>query len=267
MTLESIAQCPICSNTSLDSFITCKDYTTTGENFNIIICTRCSFLITSPRPSQSDIGKYYNSDKYISHTGGSKRLIDRIYLLARSYSLRKKRKLIETYTSKGTLLDYGSGTGEFLNHCAINGWKAEGIEPDTEAREKAKKLSQLNVYQSINEISSTKYNAITLWHVLEHVHNLNVTLRVLINQLTPDGTLFIAVPNPISYDAKKYKEYWAAYDVPRHLWHFNKENITSLLVQNGLTLVSTRPMKLDSFYVSLLSEGYKNPNISKLSQL
>lgn len=267
MILESIAQCPICNSTSLEHFINCKDYTTTGEDFNIVKCNQCDFLITSPRPSQSEIGRYYKSDKYISHTGGSRNLVDRIYLLARSYSLNKKRKLIETYATKGTLLDYGAGTGEFLNHCSAHGWKTEGVEPADEARAKAIKLSQLTVHQSITDISESEYNAITLWHVLEHVHNLNVTLKDLAAKLTPNGTLFIAVPNPKSYDAKKYKSHWAAYDVPRHLWHFNKENISSLLTQNGLTLVTIQPMKLDAFYVSLLSEEYKNPEHSKFSRL
>jgi len=267
MILESVSKCPVCNSISFQPFITCKDYTTTGEYFQIIKCSACSFLITSPRPSQSDIGKYYQSDKYISHTGGSKNLFDRIYLLARSYSLTRKRKLIESYTSKGSLLDYGAGTGEFLNHCSKNGWISEGVEPSAEARSKAKKKSQLAVYQNITEIQTRKYDAITLWHVLEHIHDLSQTLTNLISLLNDKGVLFIAVPNPDSYDAKEYKEHWAAYDVPRHLWHFHKKSISSILNQNGLTLVDIKPMKLDSFYVSLLSEGYKDPTISKFNQL
>ncbi|HEY5823286.1 MAG TPA: class I SAM-dependent methyltransferase [Cyclobacteriaceae bacterium] len=267
MTLESISKCPVCSSTSFQPFLTCKDFTTTGEHFNIIKCSSCSFLITSPRPPQSEIGKYYQSDNYISHTGGSKNLFDRIYLLARSYSITRKRKLIESFASKGSLLDYGTGTGEFLNHCSKNDWNCEGVEPSDEARTKAKNISQLTVYQTINEIQGNKYDAVTLWHVLEHIHDLNKTLTDLVGRLNEHGVLFIAIPNPESYDAKKYNEHWAAYDVPRHLWHFNKESITNLLKQNGLTLVDIKPMKLDSFYVSLLSEGYKDPTLSKLIQL
>jgi 2-polyprenyl-3-methyl-5-hydroxy-6-metoxy-1,4-benzoquinol methylase len=264
---EAISNCPICNNHTFHHFLRCSDYTTTKEEFNIIRCSECSFLITSPRPSQSEIGKYYQSDKYISHTGSSKNLTDKLYLLARSYSLSKKRHLIERHLKPGTLLDYGSGTGEFLNHCSIHGWKVEGVEPSQEAKSKAKQFAHLIIHSDLEELTNRKFQVITLWHVLEHIHTLTDTLKRLTELLHEKGKIIIAVPNPESYDAKKYQQYWAAYDVPRHLWHFKKKDISALLKQSGLTLVDIQPMKLDSFYVSLLSESYKHGTRYRLRQL
>jgi len=268
MSLEIVNQCPICKGTSFQPFLTCTDHTTTKEEFNVVKCSDCSLLVTSPRPSENSIAKYYESDRYISHTGGSKSLIDQVYRLARTYALNQKRKLIESHTIRKSLLDYGSGTGSFLNHCASNSWIAEGVEPSEQARLKANEFSNLIIYSSIESIAKEKkFSAITLWHVLEHVHKLNETLSQLIQHLDPDGAFFIAVPNPESYDATKYRNNWAAYDVPRHLWHFNKKNISRLLFQHGLTVVDIKPMKLDSFYVSLLSEEYKKSQGSKFSHM
>jgi 2-polyprenyl-3-methyl-5-hydroxy-6-metoxy-1,4-benzoquinol methylase len=266
MTLETVGLCPICKGTSFQYFSTCTDHTTSQENFELVRCSDCSFLVTSPRPTEESIIKYYESNRYISHTGGSKGFIDRIYRLARTYALNQKRKLVESYSRKDTILDYGSGTGSFLNHCLTNSWKAEGIEPSDQARSKTP--SNLVIHSDIKSISEEKkFTAITLWHVLEHVHQLNQTLTQLIQRLEKDGVLFIAVPNHDSHDAILYKNHWAAYDVPRHLWHFRKKNISQLLAHHGLTVVDIKPMKLDSFYVSLLSEQYRSPQRSKLNHI
>lgn len=266
MAFEKIEICPVCSGKKFRPHLTSTDHTNSGKDFNIVQCTNCSFIITNPRPNQSEIGEYYKSESYISHTGGSNNLIDRIYLLARSRSLKRKRKLIEKYSEKLSLLDYGCGTGEFLNECIKQGWNGDGIEPSTEARSKAQELNQRTIFSDLSQIIENQYNTITLWHVLEHVHELNLTLEKLTQSLATNGTVFIAVPNPMSWDANKYGKHWAAYDVPRHLWHFSKENMTQLLSNHSLTVKEVIPMKLDSYYVSLLSEQYKNPNQFKIKR-
>ncbi len=266
MGFEQIEICPICSGKTFRPYLTSTDYTTSGNDFNIVQCTNCSFAITNPRPDKSEIGEYYKSQSYISHTGGSNSLIDRIYLLARSRSLKRKRKLIEKYSNKLSLLDYGCGTGEFLNECIKQGWIGNGIEPSKEARSKAEELNKKPIYSDISQVIENQFNTITLWHVLEHVHELNLTLEKLTQSLAVNGTVFIAVPNPTSWDANKYGKNWAAYDVPRHLWHFSKKNMTQLLSNHSLTVKEVIPMKLDAYYVSLLSEQYKTPNQSKIKR-
>ncbi len=256
MTLETISQCPICLSNSSIPFITTKDHTLSHQDFNLQKCSGCGFVITNPRPDINSIGEFYKSEKYISHTGGSKAILDKIYLQARKLTLRWKHKLITNYKNSGHLLDYGCGTGEFLNHMQKNGWEITGVEPSDSARKKANEITKSFINSSLIEIDR-KFDIITLWHVLEHVHDLNEKIKSLKKLLKEDGIIFIAVPNHESVDAIHYKNNWAGYDVPRHIWHFSKSNMHQLLQNHGLTLAKTEPMKLDAFYVSLLSETYK----------
>jgi len=180
--------------------------------------------------------------------------------------LRWKHQLIaEYYNEPKKILDYGCGTGEFLNYMKNKMWSIAGVEPNDKARQKANRLLNGDeVTANIETIENRSFEAITLWHVLEHIHDLSDTIQKLKSQLSENGLLIIAVPNPNSHDCKHYKNYWAGYDVPRHLWHFTKDTMNSLLQKNGFKIIDIKPMKLDSFYVSLLSEKNKNPVQSKL---
>jgi 2-polyprenyl-3-methyl-5-hydroxy-6-metoxy-1,4-benzoquinol methylase len=263
----TISVCPICSGQSFNDFLTCKDYTTTGETFNLKQCNFCDFVLTDPRPDESVIGKYYLSNKYISHTGGKKNLVDSIYIAARKIALSRKRKIIEQRSTQKTILDFGCGTGEFLTEMKNHSWEATGVEPSNSANAKAASLSGQKIYHSLNDLPSIKFDVITLWHVLEHLHDLNISLRSFSLLLKDSGTIFIAVPNLQSNDAKYYKSAWAAYDVPRHLWHFDKNAMKKLLANHGFNIVEILPMKMDAFYVSMLSESYLRPSQSKVATL
>lgn len=257
-----VNNCPICGNHTFQNIFTCKDYTATHETFTLIQCQQCEFVLTSPRPNDSDLGKYYLSEDYISHSIKAKSLIDKVYLTARNYALAWKRKLILNHTTRTTdkLLDYGCGTGAFIHATTKDRWQSFGVEPSLEARQQATNITHVPIYSSLDEATSHSFDAITLWHVLEHVPDLNDLLQNLKSVLAHSGTMFIAVPNHSSWDGKKYKEYWAGYDVPRHLWHFSDKTMKRLLENNGLRLQQIIPMKLDSFYISLLSEKYKTGN-------
>jgi len=258
MILETISVCPICSCESFNPVLVTRDYTVSKKEFTLQECKKCKFLLTNPRPDQASIAEFYQSEKYISHSGGNRSLIDQVYLEARKLTLRFKFKLITRYKKSGTLLDYGCGTGEFLQHMQNNHWVVDGVEPSEIARHKAHQLTKLEINNELGLISK-KFDVITLWHVLEHVHNLNEKVLELKSHLNQDGIIFIAVPNYASADSKKYGTHWAGYDVPRHLWHFTVTSMTSLLSKHGLQVISIEPMKLDSYYVSLLSEGYHQP--------
>ncbi len=261
---ESFSICPVCDQQDLRAFISAKDHTVTHEEFKIQQCARCGFMATNPRPSVQSIGEYYLSENYISHSGKSKTIFDKIYLAVRKLTLKWKYDLITEHISKpARVLDFGCGTGEFLHTFKANNWNVTGVEPSLLARQKANHLLGNKVLKELPDDKDV-YDAITLWHVLEHIHLLNPTIQKIKNCLSPSGIIFIAVPNPESHDCKHYKEYWAGYDVPRHLWHFTRETMTALLKKNGLKIINIKPMKLDSYYVSLLSEGYKNPGRSKL---
>lgn len=265
MTLENITNCPVCEHQLFNKYLTAKDYTVTGEEFSLIKCKHCNFIITSPRPDRNSIAKYYQSDNYISHSGKSTSLFDKLYHTARRFSLGWKHELIhEHFPKPKRILDYGCGTGEFLNHMKIKGWNVLGLEPNQKAREKANELIPGKVIENIDHIKTNSIEVITLWHVLEHIHDLNSTIQKLKGILINNGILVIAVPNPNCHDSHYYRNEWAGYDVPRHLWHFTQDAMRLVLKRHDLKIIETKPMKLDSYYVSLLSEGYKNPNQLKL---
>lgn len=213
-------------------------------------------LFTHPIPD--NIEAYYKSDTYISHTDTNKTLIDKVYKKVRTYTLHKKLKLINSYNKKDSrkILDIGAGTGDFLKICKENNWDVVGVEPSAKAREIAIKKN-INLIPTINSID-TKFDIITMWHVLEHVINLEDYIKTLKKLLTKNGVLIIAVPNYKSYDANYYKQHWAAYDVPRHIWHFSKNSISKLFLKVTMKVVKIKPMIFDSFYVSLLSEKNKH---------
>ncbi|WP_121666104.1 class I SAM-dependent methyltransferase [Mesonia aquimarina] len=240
-------------------FLSCRDYTVSGKEFDLYWNEERDILQTFPVPSSSELPGYYKSQDYISHTDSSKTLIDKIYQAVKSKMLQKKLDLISSFSSGKTLLDIGAGTGDFLALAKQNYWRINGIEPNTNARKLALDKG-VNLSANKNTLEPEKYDAITLWHVLEHIPNLEEEIESLKSLLNIDGTLFIAVPNFKSYDARHYKKYWAAYDVPRHIWHFSKEGIERLFSQHNLKLVKTKPLVYDSFYVSLLSEKYKGGN-------
>ena len=256
-----LSACPCCKSMNIAKALSVKDYTVSGEVFNIWHCNTCTARFTQDIPAKNEIGKYYLSENYISHSDIKKGFINSLYHYVRKRTLRSKRNLIEKYTklSAGNILDIGSGTGAFLDAMNRSEWKITGLEPDETARENAKKLYGLSLQPSeqLFNLPSQTYDAITLWHVLEHVHDLHQYMDQLKNLLKPTGCLFIAVPNYTCYDANVYKEFWAAYDVPRHLYHFSPTAISQLLLQHSLQLKDVKPMWYDSFYVSMLSEKYK----------
>ena len=258
--MEIIEKCPICNHSLFDTFLTCEDSLLSHEHFDLKKCQSCTFVFTSPRPDAASLPNYYKSDQYISHTGKSTSLLDWIYLFARNFTLQWKISLIKKYRQKITLLDYGCGTGEFLRSAKEEGWQIAGLEPTADARKKATEITGINIASDLSQFNNQQFDVITLWHVLEHVMDLKSTIYQLKSLLREDGFFLIAVPNHQSYDAFFYQESWAAYDVPRHLWHFTRITMTALLHSLGLKIKAIEPMKLDAYYVSLLSEKYTSKN-------
>ena len=239
-------------------FLTVKDYSVSQETFDLYHDATLDMLITSPQPSLENLGRYYESPDYISHTDSKRSLFEKAYHFVKGIALKNKLNLINSSSfSKGNLLDIGAGTGDFLLTAKENGWNTIGVEPS----EKAKAIAIQKGIQfvvSTQELESHSFDVITLWHVLEHVPNLDNQIKELKRLAKPNGTIIIAVPNFKSYDAIHYGKFWAAYDVPIHFWHFSKTAIKLLFEKENIKLEKILPMKFDSFYVSLLSEKYKN---------
>ena len=258
--------CPVCSSADIKNVLQVKDYTVSGELFTIAECRSCTLRFTQDVPDENTIAPYYKSENYISHTNTAKGLINRLYHFVRKKTIVAKRKMIERNTGikTGKMLDVGSGVGSFVSEMKQHGWEATGLEPDADARKVAKDLYglELSGIKQFYQLPAGHFDAITLWHVLEHVHDLSKYVQQLKALLKEKGRLFIAVPNYTAADATIYREYWAAYDVPRHLYHFSPQSIKVLMEKNGLKVLQHKPMWYDSFYISLISSKYKNARLS-----
>lgn len=238
-------------------YINVKDFSVSGESFSLLQNEDGSILKTTPTPSLDKLPSYYESDDYISHTDGQRSFFEKIYQIVKRNAIKQKVALIAKYSSNRSVLDIGAGTGDFLVEAKNQGWNTLGIEPNESAKQLAKNKG-VNFIENLESISDDSFDVITMWHVLEHVRNLDYQLDQLKRICKPGGIIIIAVPNFKSYDAQYYKEFWAAYDVPRHLWHFSKIGIQNLFLKYNFQLIKFKPMWFDSFYVSLLSEKYKN---------
>src|SRR5947207_11761964 len=258
-------RCPACDSSLINPVLSARDYTVSGESFSIWQCANCSIRFTQDVPGIDTMGKYYKSENYISHTNTSKGLINRLYQIIRKKTLKQKRKLVSKIAGKkqGEILDVGSGIGAFVNEMKQNGWQVMGLEPDAGARKIAKEIFNCGLRDTpeLFHLPENFFDVITLWHVLEHVHDLQNFLNQLKKILKSNGQIIIAVPNYTSLDASVYKAYWAAYDVPRHLYHFSPLAMEFLMKKTGMEIIEHQPMWFDSFYISLLSSKYKNARL------
>ncbi|MFY8067889.1 MAG: class I SAM-dependent methyltransferase [Flavobacterium sp.] len=247
------------------SFITVKDFSVSGESFSLLLNEEYQILKTHPQPTIDKLGSYYEFEDYISHTDGKRTLFEKMYHFIKRKAIHDKVKLINSYQPvKGRILDIGAGTGDFLLECKNQNWDILGIEPNDKAKGIALGKG-IKFGDTIEKLESNSFDVITMWHVLEHVPDVEYQVAELKRLLKPSGTIIIAVPNFKSYDANHYKEFWAAYDVPRHLWHFSKTAIEKLFDKQNMNLEDVKPMWFDSFYVSLLSEKYKSGKMNFIS--
>ncbi|MBO0950200.1 class I SAM-dependent methyltransferase [Fibrella forsythiae] len=267
--MEELQECPACTGTLFTSYLTCQDQLVSQKQFAIQQCDQCQLFFTNPRPTVETIGSYYKSDTYISHDDTKKGVIDTIYRTVRSYALSQKESWIRSMNGGvGALLDYGCGTGAFIKECQEKGWAITGFEPDPDARRLAGERVSQKILKDNDEIKSlAQLDVITLWHVLEHVADLKQTLSMLTEKLKTGGHLVIAVPNPASKDAAMYGPNWAAYDVPRHLYHFTPTVLTALIETYGLKLQKRLPMRFDAYYIAMLSTKHRDGKINYLESV
>lgn len=259
--------CPVCKSNDIESSLLVKDFSVSGKEFAVWTCQVCSLRFTQDAPIIEEIGDYYQSEQYISHTDSRKGIIHKLYHLVRTYTLQKKRAQIVQISGRtsGNVLDIGCGTGGFLNVMKVAGWNTVGLEPNENARKIAVSKG-LDVYNADDLFTlKQKFQVITMWHVLEHVHELHRYMNRIATLLEPEGVLIVAVPNYTAKDQLAYQQYWAAYDVPRHLYHFSPDSMKTLAGKHGFTIDKMLPMWFDSFYVSMLSEKYRSGSVNYIS--
>lgn len=257
--MNTIESCVVCGSKEQKEFLKVKDHMITKEEFTIVECKNCGFHFTNPIPEKEKIGDYYKSEEYISHSSSKKGVINFLYNIVRNKTLKQKVKWVRNAVHGKRLLDIGSGTGHFLRAAKDNGFEGYGIEPDEDARTYAHKENHVRScdQSELYNLEKNSVDVITMWHVLEHVYELKKDVDRMHEILSAGGKIFVAVPNMNSYDARFYKQYWAAYDVPRHLYHFQQQDISKFFMDRGFELEKVIPMKYDSFYVSMLSEKYR----------
>jgi SAM-dependent methyltransferase len=255
--------CPACNAAKTSDFLEVKDHFLSKETFQLLKCDQCQLVFTTPRPSLENIGDYYKSEDYVSHSSTKKGVVNSIYNKVRNYTLNQKVKLVSRLVSGKSLLDVGAGTGHFLKRAQDNGFSVLGLEPDEDARRVAQEQNgvQLKTLESLYELQPGAYDCVTMWHVLEHVYNLQEDAKQIASLVKSGGVWIIAVPNHTSFDARHYGPFWAAYDVPRHLYHFSPASVVPFVEQFGFSLEEMRPMKFDAYYVSMLSEKYKGGSL------
>lgn len=257
--------CPLCGSASVSKEMECRDYFVSGETFPVYSCSKCTFHFTVGAPSDDEIGRYYKSADYISHSDTERGVVNKLYHLVRDYMLKEKCTYVTHFTGKktGRLLDYGCGTGYFSNKMMHKGWKVEAIEKSEDARTFAFEHFGIrsNTPAFMENIAPSSFDCITLWHVMEHLSDMHTKMDQFYELLDKNGLLIMAVPNRTSYDARHYGEHWAAYDVPRHLWHFSPSTMLQLGNDHGFVLVEMIPMPFDAFYISMMSEKYKGSKI------
>jgi SAM-dependent methyltransferase len=255
---ETLSACPICAGLNIVPEGEVQDYHLSQETFQLTSCRACGFVFTNPRPKQEHIGAYYASENYISHSNSAVSLSDRLYQLARNWALRKKHRLVRSYKPNGRLLDVGCGTGSFLGYMTERGYQTVGVEPSDRARAVANQTHPNTAVPTMAALGRGQpFDVVSLWHVLEHLPDLQAAFRDFNSLLRPAGHLFIAVPDRTSWDCSHYGQFWAAWDVPRHLSHFRPRDIEALMAQHGFKLVSTRRMWMDAAYICMLSERYR----------
>lgn len=254
--------CPVCGSNDFYPHLSTQDYFLTQEDFELDKCVSCGLVFTNPIPHPSRIGSYYNSDKYYSHPTNKSSIVSWIYNRVKQINLRNKYSILTKYADKGELLDIGCGSGDFLNYAKKHGWKVSGIEPNNAARTYASKITGVEILtpEQADMVPSDHFDVVSMWHVLEHVLDVKEQIAQIKRCAKADAKIIIALPNHQSPDAIHYKGHWAAWDVPRHLYHFNKTAVQNLFGGFGCRLVDIHPMKWDAFYVALLSEKYlQNP--------
>lgn len=258
--------CPWCGSEDSHIHLWIRDEFLSHEEFQIHECPKCGLLFTEPRPSKEKIGEYYKSEEYYSHQENKHGFIPKIYEKVKSVNLKKKYRISTKGMKTGKVLDIGCGVGDFLHTMEQKGWECTGVEPSKDAKNIARKRIKGKLFapEEVIKMQEASFDLITMWHVLEHVDDLKWELEQLTRLIKPDGRIVIAVPNYKSYDAQFYKELWAAYDVPRHLNHFNQKTLANIFKTKGLNLVQTDKLIWDAYYISYMSEQYKHHSLPLL---
>lgn len=238
--------CNLCGSTEAEVAITAQDFLLERPDAQVqfVKCDRCGLFYQNPRPTPEEMMSHYpsNYEPFDLHPDDERS--SRLERIAVNYGLSKRRGLILRYRKSGRILDVGCATGLFLHVMNMDAnWDAHGVEPNNYAATIAQERYGLNVHHGTLEQAqypARSFDVVTLWDVLEHVHDPAATLDEIHRILKSDGLLILRVPNGISRDAGLFKETWAGWDPPRHLYVFTPDTLTKLLAKQGYAILDLR---------------------------
>ena len=240
-----------------------RDHLVSQESFDIYWDEKEQFGWTDFK-NTSDLSAYYQAEEYYSHQEQPKTFIQKIYSFTRGLMFHYKHNITSPFLFKGaSILDIGSGTGDFLSFMNSKGYEVTGVENNPKAILISQK-NDIKIHENISKLSDNSFDLITLWHVLEHLPDPEETFKNTFNLLNKSGHLIVAVPNIYSLDKDYYCENWAGFDVPRHLWHFSTPFLINFASKYNFELIRTKPLLLDALYISFLSEKQKGSRFSFL---
>ena len=212
-----------------------------GGPFKLVKCQQCGLIYLNPRPTREEMGRYYPPD-YEPYAQDVERAKGLLSGLDYRYGVAKRCRTITKGKEPGRILDVGCGAGHFLNGMKQRGWQPFGTEVSEEAATYARERFGLEVFVGEleeAELPAAYFDAITLWHVLEHLHDPLASLMEISRLLKDGGLLVFAIPNWHSLDARLFGEFWVGLDVPRHLYVFPRPALEKLLARAGLKIVET----------------------------
>ena len=250
--------CIICENNESVDYLQLTDrLSILPTNYHLVQC-QCSFVYLNPRPKIDNISSYYPSEKYDPHYMSNKSIWIKFYHFVQFFTLRWKYSKIPDIHRSRNLLDIGAGQGEFASFMSKRGWNVVIQDANIDIIDKniPHDYNFVKDLQQINE--SESFNVITLWHSLEHIHNIKDLYSQINRLLAPEGVLLIAVPNLQAPEKKSFGVKWAAYDAPRHLYHFHPDSIKRLCMKYDFKIVRKFSLFQDSPYNILLSISNKS---------
>lgn len=232
--------CNLCGCAESDAYLSVTDLLLERLDVRaeLVQCTNCALVYQNPRPTAAEIGEHYPPE-YVSYTDHASQKRNWLLQQAIDYGFRKRCKFITRHKQSGSLLDIGCAAGSFLlSMQALGNWQVTGVELTEEVVALARERHNLDVRSGLLEdahFADAQFDVVTMWDVLEHVHDPAATLREIHRILKPDGLLLVRVPNLASWDVSLFEASWAGFDAPRHLYIFTPQTLSSLMDRSGFS--------------------------------
>lgn len=241
--------CNLCSSDSFTTLFTLRDtLSLTNEIFRLVTCNQCGLVYLNPRPSAEQLDTFYPEEYWWRRGKKTNNVLSKLARnfeeWYRTYLLNTEVRLLKKMLNKGSkILDVGCGRGDILYLCKRSGFETYGIELSEKAARNARIEYGLDVYQgSLFEIDfgPNYFDAITFYHVFEHLPDSLRVLKKANRMLKDEGILVIQIPNIDSLQFKLFSKRWFGLSIPQHFYHFSSRTIEEMLKKANFEIVNIR---------------------------